>query len=55
MAVDETAILKLTHFVGLGIAFSFICEFDPEPRLHDPNQLVIWTIEDAFDERRFRA
>jgi hypothetical protein len=36
-------------------SFPAIAEFDPEPRLHDPKQLVIWNIEDAFGERRFRA
>jgi hypothetical protein len=36
-------------------SFPSIAEFDPEPRLHDPKQLVIWAIEDAFGQRRFRA
>jgi hypothetical protein len=36
-------------------SFASIAEFDPEPRLHDPKQLVIWAIEDAFGQRRFRA
>jgi hypothetical protein len=36
-------------------SFPSIAEFDPEPRLHDPKQLVIWAIEHALGQRRFRA
>jgi hypothetical protein len=36
-------------------SFPSIAEFDPEPRLHDPNQLVVWAVEMAFGQRRFRA
>ena len=36
-------------------SFPSIGEFDPEPRLHDPKQLVIWAIDDAFAQRRFRS
>ena len=38
-----------------GRSFPSIADFDPGPRLHDPKQLIIWTIEDAFGQRRFRA
>jgi hypothetical protein len=38
-----------------GRSFPSIEEFDPGPRLHDRKQLVKWTIEDAFGQRRFRA
>jgi hypothetical protein len=36
-------------------SFPSIAEFDPGPRLHDPNQLVVWAVEAAFGQRRFRA
>src|SRR6266849_7721946 len=43
------------NWLAGGRSLPSIAEFHPEPRLHDPEQLVIWTIEDAFGQRRFRA
>ena len=54
-SISQRALTLYWNRLARGRSFPSIAEFDPEPRLHDPKQLVIWTIEDAFGQRRFRA
>ena len=54
-SISQHALTLYWNRLAGGRSFPSIEEFDPEPRLHDPKQLVKWTIEDAFGQRRFRA
>jgi hypothetical protein len=54
-SISQRALTLYWNRLARGRSFPSIAEFDPGPRLHDPKQLVIWTIEDAFGQRRFRA
>src|SRR6267142_2303609 len=54
-SISQRALTLYWNRLARGRCFPAIAEFDPEPRLHDPRQLVRWTIEDGFGQRRFRA
>jgi hypothetical protein len=54
-SISQRALTLYWNRLARGRSFPSIAEFDPEPRLHDPRQLVRWTIEDGFGQRRFRA
>ena len=54
-SISPHALILYWNRLAGGRSFPSIEEFDPGPRLHDPTQLVKWTIEDAFGQRRFRA
>jgi hypothetical protein len=54
-SISQHALTRYWNRLAGGRSFPSIAQFDPGPRLHDPKQLVIWTIEDAFGQRRFRA
>ena len=54
-SISQHALTLYWNRLARGRCFPSIAEFDPGPRLHDPKQLVIWTIEHAFGQRRFRA
>jgi hypothetical protein len=54
-SISQRALTLYWNRLAAGLSFPSIAEFDPEPRLHDPKQLVIWNIEDDFGQRRFRA
>jgi hypothetical protein len=54
-SISQHALTLYWSRLARGRSFPSFAEFDPGPRLHDPKQLVIWTIEDAFGQRRFRA
>jgi hypothetical protein len=54
-SISQHALTRYWNRLARGRSFPSIAEFDPGPRLHDPKQLVIWTIEHAFSQRRFRA
>ena len=54
-SISQHALTRYWNRLAGGRSFPSIEEFDPGPRLHDPKQLVKWTIEDAFGQRRFRA
>ena len=54
-SISQRALTLYWSRLARGRSFPPIAEFDPGPRLHDPKQLVIWSIEDAFGQRRFRA
>ena len=54
-SISQHALTLYWNRLAGGRSFPSIEEFDPGPRLHDPKQLVIWTIEHAFGQRRFRA
>jgi hypothetical protein len=54
-SISQRALTLYWSRLARGRSFPSIAEFDPGPRLHDPKQLVIWTIDDAFGQRRFRA
>ncbi len=54
-SISQHALTRYWNRLAGDRSFPSIEEFDPGPRLHDPKQLVKWTIEDAFGQRRFRA
>jgi hypothetical protein len=54
-SISQHALTRYWNRLAGGRSFPSIEEFDPGPRLHDPKQLVKWTIEDAFGQRCFRA
>jgi hypothetical protein len=54
-SISQHALALYWNRLAGGRSFPSIAEFDPGSRLHDPKQLVIWSIEDAFGQRRFRA
>jgi len=54
-SISQRALTLYWNRLAGGRSFPSVAEFAPGPRLHDPEQLVIWTIEDAFGQRRFRA
>ena len=54
-SMSQQALARYWSRLAGSRSFPSIAEFDPEPRLHDSKQLVIWTVEDAFGQRRFRA
>jgi hypothetical protein len=54
-SISQHALTRYWNRLAGGRSFPSIAQFDPGPRLHDPKQLVIWAIEDAFGQRRFRA
>jgi hypothetical protein len=54
-SISQRALAIYWNRLAGGRSFPSIAEFDPEPRLHDAKQLVLWAVEDAFGQRRFRA
>ena len=54
-SISQRALTLYWNRLAGGRCFPAIAEFDPEPRLHDAKQLVLWAVEDAFGQRRFRA
>jgi hypothetical protein len=54
-SISQHALIRYWNRLAGDRPFPSIAEFDPGPRLHDPKQLVVWTVEEAFARRRFRA
>lgn len=54
-SISQRALALYWNRLARGRSFPSIAEFDPGPRLHDPKQLVVWTIEGVCGQRRFRA
>jgi hypothetical protein len=49
-SISQRALTLYWNRLAGGRSFPSVAEFAPGPRLHDPEQLVIWTIEDAFGQ-----
>ena len=54
-SISQRALLLLWDRLSRDCDFPSLEDFRPSSRMHDPKELVVWTIEQADATRRFRA
>jgi hypothetical protein len=54
-AISQRALLDYWRAVAKPRAFPSIDDFNPDERIHDPKQVIIWRLEEEGGKRRFRV